>query len=148
MDPPLILQLPSRAAYAAVMAALFALFIGRVVGQVLAATVAPGWLPPMKRWYSGLMPYRYLLPTQVLFIVVMALMNAGIARGTGPLGMPSVTVGRWLIWASYVYALGMIVRSVRYARAAPERRGVLIPIIFHFVLAAFLFTYGSAADAD
>ena len=37
----------------------------------------------------------------------------------------------------------MVVRSVRYAAAAPERRGVLIPIIFHFVLAAFLFVYGS-----
>jgi hypothetical protein len=32
---------------------------------------------------------------------------------------------------------------VRYARAAPERRGVLIPIVFHFVLAAFLYAYGS-----
>jgi hypothetical protein len=37
----------------------------------------------------------------------------------------------------------MVVRSIRYIRAAPERRGVLIPIVFHFVLAAFLFTYGS-----
>ena len=147
IEPPLMLQLPSRSAYAAVMAVLFALFIGRVIGQVLAATVAPTWLPPMNRWYSGLMPYKYLLPTQVLFIVVMTLMNVGIARGTGPLGTPSVTVGRWLIWASYVYALGMVVRSVRYALATPERRGVLIPIVFHFVLAAFLFTYGSAAIA-
>ena len=143
IEPPLILQLPSRSAYAAVMAGLFALFIGRVIGQVLAATVAPTWLPPMKRWYSGVMPYKYLLPTQVLFIVVMTLMNVGVARGTGPLGTPSVTVGRWLIWASYLYALGMVVRSVRYALAAPERRGVLIPIIFHFVLAGFLFAYGS-----
>jgi hypothetical protein len=38
----------------------------------------------------------------------------------------------------------MVVRSVRYARTPPERRGVLIPIVFHFVLAAFLFTYGRA----
>jgi hypothetical protein len=39
----------------------------------------------------------------------------------------------------------MVVRSIRYALATPERRGVLIPIVFHFVLAGFLFTYGSAA---
>jgi len=145
IDPPLILELPSRSAYAAVMAVLFALFIGRVIGQILVATVGPTWLPPMQRWYSGLMPYKYLLPTQILFIAVMTLMNVGIARGTGPLGTPGVSVGRWLIWASYVYALGMVVRSVRYARATPERRGVLIPIIFHFVLAGFLFVYGCAA---
>jgi hypothetical protein len=36
----------------------------------------------------------------------------------------------------------MVVRSVRYALTPPDRRGVLIPIVFHFVLAAFLFTYG------
>ena len=143
IDPPLVLRLPSRSAYATVMAILFALFIGRVVGQIFAATIAPRWLPPMKRWYSGLMPYKYLLPTQMLFIVVMTLMNVGIARGTGPLGTPSAMVGRWLIWASYIYALGMVIRSVRYALATPERRGVLIPIIFHFVLAGFLFAYGS-----
>jgi hypothetical protein len=47
------------------------------------------------------------------------------------------------VWVSYVYAFAMVVRSVRYAVAAPERRGVLIPIVFHFVLAAFLFVYGS-----
>ncbi len=29
--------------------------------------------------------------------------------------------------------------------AQPEQRGVLIPIVFHFVLAGFLFAYGSAA---
>ena len=40
-------------------------------------------------------------------------------------------------------ALGMVARSIRYALATPERRGVLIPIVFHFVLAAFLFAYGS-----
>jgi len=31
---------------------------------------------------------------------------------------------------------------VRYVLTPPARRGVLIPIVFHFVLAAFLFTYG------
>jgi hypothetical protein len=50
--------------------------------------------------------------------------------------------GTWILGASYVYALGMVVRAVRYALAPPERRGVLIPIVFHFVLAGFLFTYG------
>ena len=68
-------------------------------------------------------------------------MISGVARGVTALGPQA---GRWLVWASYVYALGMVVRSVRYALAPPERRGVLIPIIFHFVLAAFLFVYGSA----
>ena len=132
------------AAYATVMAVLLALFFARVLGQIVAATIAPPWLPPMRRWYSGLMPYRYLLPTQIVFLVVMAVMTLSIARRSAPLGTAAPGVGTWIIWASYAYALGMVVRSVRYARTPPERRGVLIPIVFHFVLAAFLFTYGRA----
>ena len=132
------------AAYATVMAVLLALFFARVLGQIVAATIAPPWLPPMRRWYSGLMPYRYLLPTQIVFLVVMAAMTLSVARRSAPLGTTAPAVGTWIIWASYAYALGMVVRSVRYASTPPERRGVLIPIVFHFVLAAFLFTYGRA----
>ena len=140
-----MLHLPSARAYAVVMAVLLALFLGRVVGQILAATAAPRWLPPMARWYSGLMPYRYLLPTQIVFLVLMTAMTIGVDRQSAPFGTLSANAGAWIVWASYVYALGMVARSIRYVRATPERRGVLIPIVFHFVLAGFLFTYGSAA---
>jgi len=126
------------------MAVLLALFLARVLGQIFAATLAPSWLPPMRRWYSGLMPYRYLLPTQIVFLVIMAAMTVSVAHESAPLGVEAPAVGTWVIRASCVYALGMVVRSVRYARTPPERRGVLIPIVFHFVLATFLFTYGRA----
>ena len=126
---------------------LLVLFVGRVVGQILAATIAPAWLPPMARWYSGLMPYRYLLPVQIVFIAVMVAMIVGVATGAGVLGTRNAAAGRWIVWASYLYALAMVVRSVRYAAAPPEKRGVLIPIIFHFVLAAFLYVYGLALSS-
>jgi hypothetical protein len=129
---------------AIVMAVLLALFFLRVLGQILAATVAPSWLPPMARWYSGLMAYRYLLPTQIVFLIVMTAMTVSVAQQREPLGGHAPVAGQWIVGVSYVYALGMVVRSIRYARATPETRGVLIPIIFHFVLAAFLFTYGHA----
>ena len=139
----MVAALGDRRTYAAVMGVLLALFLLRVLGQVVVATAAPRWLPPMARWYSGVMPYRYLLPTQIVFLVAMTAMTVSVGRGTPPLGARPVGAGAWLVWASYVYALGMVVRSIRYITAAPERRGVLIPIVFHFVLAAFLFTYGS-----
>ena len=147
MSAPLVLHLSSARAYAVVMVVLMVLFLGRVVGQILAATAAPRWLPPMARWYSGLMPYRYLLPTQIVFLAVMTAMTIGVDRQSAPFGTLSANAGAWIVWASYVYALGMVARSIRYVRATPERRGVLIPIVFHFVLAGFLFTYGSAAIA-
>jgi hypothetical protein len=145
MNAPFVLHLPSARGYAVVMAVLLVLFLGRVVGQILAATTAPSWLPPMARWYSGLMPYRYLLPTQIVFLVLMTAMTIGVDRQSSPFGTISASTGAWIVWFSYVYALGMVVRSIRYALATPERRGVLIPIVFHFVLAAFLFAYGSVA---
>ena len=127
------------------MAVLLVLFLGRVAGQILVATTAPAWLPPMARWYSGLMPYRYLLPTQILFLVLMTAMAIGVARRSPPFGTLSARAGVWIVRASYLYALGMVVRSIRYVLATPEQRGVLIPIVFHFVLAGFLFAFGSAA---
>jgi hypothetical protein len=127
------------------MVVLLVLFLGRVVGQILVSTAAPGWLPPMARWYSGLMPYRFLLPIQIVFLVLMTAMTIGVARRSPPFGTLSAHVGTLIVLASYVYALGMIARSIRYALAEPEHRGVLIPIVFHFVLAAFLFAFGSAA---
>ena len=143
--PPLILHVPTARAYAVVMAILLVLFVGRVVGQILVVTTAPAWLPPMARWYSGLMPYRWLLPTQLLFLVVMTAMTADVDRRSPPFGTLSARAGGRFVRASYVYALAMGVRAARYLLAAPEHRGVLIPIVFHFVLAGFLFTYGSAA---
>jgi len=127
------------------MAVLLVLFLGRVVGQILVATVSPAWLPPMARWYSGLMPYRFLLPIQIVFLILMTAMTIGVVRRTPPFGTLSARVGTWIVLASYLYALGMIARSLRYALADPEHRGVLIPIVFHFVLATFLFAFGSAA---
>jgi hypothetical protein len=139
----LALALPAPVC-AGVLGVLLALFVLRVLGQILAATTAPAWLPPMSRWYSGLLPYRYLLPTQIGFIVFMAAVTREVAMEASPLGVGSPDAGGGLVWASYVYALGMVARAVRYVLAPPERRGVLIPIVFHFVLAAFVFVWGCA----
>ena len=78
ISAPMVVALGDRRAYAAVMGVLLALFLLRVVGQVVVATAAPRWLPPMARWYSGVMPYRYLLPTQIVFLVVMTAMTVSV----------------------------------------------------------------------
>ena len=141
--PPVVLSV-ARDTSALLLSMLLALCVLRVFGQIVVATVAPRWLPPMARWYSGLMPYRYLLPTQIVFVIVMTAIVGQVATGASPLGIGAGAAGTWIVWASYVYALGMVGRAVRYAVTTPERRGVLIPIVFHFVLAAFLFVWGSS----
>ena len=131
------------APYVAIMWLLLALFVARVGGQILAATTRPRWLPPMERWYSGVMPYRYLLPSQLLITALVVAMIISVSRADGTLGSPRSTIGIGTLVGSYVYAAGMVWRAMHRAMQPRERRGVVIPIVFHFVLASFLFVYGS-----
>ena len=62
---------------------LLLLFAARVGGQVLAAFFGVTWLPPMERWYSGLIPYPYLLASQILVIALMAKVCLDFTRGRG-----------------------------------------------------------------
>ncbi len=96
----------------------------------------------MHQWH--LMPYRLLLPIQIGFIAVMAWIIVSLFRGAGPLAGTNASFGRFLIGFSFMYAGVMAVRYiVRMYRSPGERWfGGAIPIVFHFVLAAFLFTWG------
>jgi hypothetical protein len=127
------------AAYLLIFSVLFLL---RVAGQVLVVLRAPSWLPPMHQWH--LMPYHLLLPIQIGFLALMALIEISILRGWGPLAESRPTFGSFLIGLSLVYASVMAVRYVvrMYRRPSERWFGGAIPIVFHFVLAAFLFTWG------
>jgi len=58
-----------------------------------------------------------------------------VGRGRGFFALPRPRAGRALQWFACVYALSMVVRYV-VTRSHP------IPIAFHWVLAAYLFTLG------
>lgn len=119
------------------------LFVLRVAGQVLVARRAPGWLPPMEQW--NLVPYRILLPIQLAFVAVMALIDALLLTESGPLATPEHVLGLFLIGLSVVYAASMAIRYAVRMRRRPRERwfGGTIPIVFHVVLASFLFTLGT-----
>ena len=119
------------------------LFVLRVAGQVFVALRSPAWLPPMGEW--NLMPYRLLLPIQLGFVAVLAVIVTGLASREGPLVEQHRSLGVFLIGLGAVYAASMVVRyAVRMWRRPGERWfGGSIPIVFHVVLAAFLLTWGS-----
>ncbi|QDK47060.1 hypothetical protein DOM22_18780 [Bdellovibrio sp. ZAP7] len=123
---------------------LWALFVCRVLGQLIVVLYAPDFLPPMKEWYSGLMPYQYLLPTQILIIGFFAKIASDISRGIGRLSKPHQKLGLFLRNFGYFYFGAMIFRYVLRMSMYPEERwfGGTIPIIFHFVLATFLIVWG------
>ena len=117
--------------------ALTALFAGRVAGQALVAFLGVGWLPPMERWYSGLLPYEYLLPSQILIVALMLKICADFTRARGYFYEPKRFFARpWLIFG-YVYLAAMLLRAV----LVMDRP---IPIFFHWVLAIFILIVGES----
>ena len=93
------------------------------------------FLPPMEAWYSGLMPYEYLLPSQIVLIVVMIKICLDFTRGGGFFFNEKRFFATAWLWFGYVYLAAMIARAL-FLWDHP------IPIVFHWVLAAFVITVG------
>jgi hypothetical protein len=127
---------------------LSALFLLRVVGQVLVEFSGVTFLPPSREWYSGLLPYSLLLPVQIGILLWMAWMNAGVTLRRGFFTRPHPWLGGFLLVFCVLYAGGMAIRYFVSGQLHPERRfwppGSL-PIVFHFVLAAYLYVLSRLA---
>jgi hypothetical protein len=122
---------------------LTVLFAVRVAGQVLVALRSPAWLPPMDEW--NLVPYRVLLPVQLVILGVMAWIDVSFSTAAGPPVSRTEAFGWALIAFSGVYAGSMLVRYCVRMRRRPEARwfGGTIPMVFHLVLATYLYALGS-----
>jgi uncharacterized protein len=134
----------ATAPYAAIMAVLLALFVLRVAGQLAVVAFHVPWLPPMDDWYSGLLPYRALLPAQIALAAVMAAVMLDFARGEGTFVEPRRAVGLVVAVLGAIYVAAMIVRAaLRISRRAGHRwyEAGTIPTAFHFVLASYLLTF-------
>ena len=119
---------------------LLALFVLRVAGQAMVAFYDVQWLPPMARWYSGLMPYEYLLPSQIALIVLMAKICSDFTRQRGFFARQSrFLAGPWL-WFGWLYLAVMLVRLPMQLLLKPD--SPWIPIPFHWVLASFVIAVG------
>ena len=129
---------------APVLWALLALFVLRVTGQALVAFLGVPWLPPMREWYSGLLPYPYLLPSQILIILLLAAVCRDFTRGHGWFVTPRAGWGRWVPWLGVAYFAAMVVRYAVQMTLHPGSRWLhgSIPIVFHCVLATFVIIVG------
>ena len=94
-----------------------------VLGQALVAFLNVGFLPPMAEWYSGLMPYSALLPTQLLILAAQLKIGVDIQRGWG------FFAGSHQKWAGFCagsvmcYFASMVIRYVVTLMGMyPERR--------------------------
>ena len=130
--------------YAVLLGTLALAFLGRVTGQVVVALCEPPFLPPMEAWYSGLIPYPILLPIQAAILALQAAISRDLWRGGGRFAVRRPRLGIGLRRVSAVYFAVMVVRYIATMTLYPERRwlGGTIPIFFHWVLAAYLYSYG------
>ena len=114
---------------------LLGLFVLRVIGQALVAFLDVQFLPPMEAWYSGLMPYEVLLPSQVVIVALMAKISLDFTRGRGFFFEKNRFFATAWLWFGCLYLAAMIARAL-FLWDHP------IPIVFHWVLAAFVITVG------
>ncbi|TLD69629.1 hypothetical protein FEM03_16870 [Phragmitibacter flavus] len=117
------------------------LFLARVIGQILVGIYSPPQLPPWPEWYSGLLPYPWLLLSQILILMLMAVANTDTIRQQGALFVTSPRTRYWLRLFAVLYASSMILRyTLRMILQSDQRWfGGTIPIWFHLVLAAWIF---------
>lgn len=123
---------------------LLFLFCLRVLGQALVAFAQVQWLPPMREWYSGLLAYEWLLPSQLLIIILYGKVCVDFSRARGYFVEPSRRMARGLLLFGWVYLGAMVLRYILRMTFQPEERwvGGAIPIFFHWVLAAFILLVG------
>ena len=127
-----------------ILAVCTLLFALRVLGQAVVVTRAPRWLPANEHWYSGLMPYRYLLPAQLVLLAVMLAICTDVYRGSG------FFAAEWwgrtalpLMVLSWIYFGSMVVRYALTMALRPDLRWFrrTIPIWFHMALALALWAF-------
>lgn len=118
------------------------LFLCRVTGQLVVETAAPAWLPDSRHWESGLLPYSMLLVAQLLILLVMTAHTRDAWRTGGRWYVTERNTIESLRLLATFYALAMLLRYALTMLFAPELRwfGHSIPIFFHLVLAAYVYT--------
>lgn len=123
----------SRTRYALTLLTL--LFVGRIVGQLVARLGEVAWLPPDVLWHAAVVPYSALIAAQIALLGVMAITIWRLDRIREK---PVLAV--LLAWFATAYAATMIVRFVVGAAGLTRIAWFDAPIStpFHLVLAGWL----------
>ena len=129
---------------APVLWVLLIVFILRVVSQMLVAAGVAPFLPPMEAWQSGLLPYPVLVMCQIVVITIYGKVCLDFTRGRGFFVQPRRGLGVGLLVFGSIYFGVMISRFIILLSHPGEHwMGGPLPIVFHWLLAAFLLLVGS-----
>ncbi len=139
-----MIRQPGITRTAAALWILTALFGLRVLGQVLVELRDVCWLPPSEAWVSGVIPYYWLLASQIVILGVQAKIGLDFTRQSGCCHRPRRLAGELLISFGATYLTVMILRYIIRMGLYPRERwaGGSIPIFFHWVLGVYLLLVG------
>ena len=127
--------------YAGVLLLLSLLFVFRVCAQLIQYTYPIDVLPAFEQWQSGALPYGVLLFFQFVIMAFLLVQFYRLRNG-------SIHKCRKKAWVYFVcglvYATVMVLRLIIGIFVLPEHPwfGVILPSIFHVVLASCLLVLG------
>jgi hypothetical protein len=127
--------------YAALLAALLLLFLGRVAAQLVQRLWPTPLLPDFEAWQSGLLPYGLLLASQLA--ILAAILHQLVRIGTGR-ARPRRRLGLMLLVLGGIYMAGAAFRlaaGVADLFDLPFFQAKL-PAFFHMVLAGVVLVLG------
>lgn len=135
-------QTKHRHVYVAVLSVLLALFCFRVLAQLLQLYTHVPFLPAFDAWQSGAVPYKGLLISQVLIIVVYGWILQRLASGRLP---QNRRVGRAFFAVGLVYFLLMVARLFVGLTGISDHYWFhsYLPTLFHLVISGYLLVVGS-----
>lgn len=124
---------------------LLVIFILRVIAQILVVLNLQDFLPSMKEWQSGILPYPYLLISQIAIIIFYGKICLDFSKGKGFFAMPHKKLGKGFLIFGTIYLVAMLLRYILHMFYHPESRwlGGTIPIFAHCTLATFLILVGN-----
>lgn len=120
---------------------LAALFLLRVLAQLVQVVAPVGWPPPLEAWQGTGLPYGILLLAQVEFLIaIAAALWAVHADGI----QPARWARRFCFIVGGIYFAAMAVRLVLGLTLLTDVRwfAATLPTLAHLVLASFLFVFG------
>ena len=126
--------------YVVLLTLLTTLFAFRVVAQLIQFVNPVDFLPPYSIWHSGILPYKWLLGTQIVILGMCFRIVWGIKNGTILSRKPK---GKILFILGMGYLLSMGLRLCIGLTIAPNHYwfGATLPAVFHLVLASFVIVY-------
>jgi hypothetical protein len=113
---------------------LLALFVFRVLAQLLQWTFPISWLPSFEAWHSATLSYPVLVSTQIAIIIAAVWLIRGLLRDAMA---PNSLLGRVLTWFGAVYFVGSVLRLFAGLTFGRDNAflSAYLPGVFHVVLA-------------